>query len=673
MNHTRSLASLAVLVLLAPHLIAQAVKVRIMPPHQAQFLQFQQFDVRVEATAPDGTAIGELIVTLDGRDITSFGTLSSPSSNVKSWTFRQMFLGIPGTRTFAATATAQGATGSAQSRIGVRTWRNAEAIGVGALASPERLVLSSSARPTLEADAKPHDRFERLHLGATSEAFHRQIEPAAIETPQPRAKNVILLIGDGMGAAHRTAARVLSKGYTQGKANGTLAMDRLPFNGLLMTSSMDSLITDSAPGAHNYSTGNKTNNGMEGVFPDNTAADDDNPRIENLPEWIHRTFGMVTGVVSDAFITDATPAAMIAHTQNRGNGTLIASQYIDTADKTGLTVLLGGGAYHFIPKSQTGSRRTDERNVINDFKSRGFDFVETRTQLNGYPSAPNKKLLGLFNLDNMNVAFDKLKLGDPSVSSAFPDQPFLDEMTRMAIDVLKQYPNGFFLMIEGAHIDKQAHAMDAERSIYDVIQLDHAVKVALDFALQTNSDADPNNDTLVIVSADHECAGVALPGVGNPAYKGNARDYVKAYNYSAARNDPSTLNFTDYVDANGDGYPDNPDADRKLIINFGANSDRYEDWMANAKPKSPSSKVNDVAVANPNDPDKASGVLISGVVENGERGAEGQTSAVHTLSDIPISAYGPGASQFARVSDNTEAFFYIVNAITGQYPVPVQY
>ncbi len=165
---------------------------------------------------------------------------------------------------------------------------------------------------------------------------------------------MILLIGDGMGVAHRTAGRILSKGYTRGKANGTLAMDRLPFNGLLMTSSLNSLITDSAPGAHNYSTGNKTNNGMEGVFPDNTAAADDNPRVEFLSEWLTRHYGTVTGIVSDAFITDATPGAFLAHTQDRGNGTLIASQYVDNAAQTNLKVLLGGGGYHFIPKSQAG-------------------------------------------------------------------------------------------------------------------------------------------------------------------------------------------------------------------------------------------------------------------------------------------------------------------------------
>ncbi len=465
-------------------LLAQ-VTVRIMPPNRAQFLQMQRFDVRVEATAPEGTTVGDLRVTLDGRDITSdAAAVSTSSPNAKSWTFRKLFLGISGERTFAATV---GST-SAASRITIRPWTGAKNTAatmhpMEVAADRSRLSRSShSSSSCVEGAAESAETMQNLHLGALAAPFHRR-SGDAIESPQSRAKNVILFIGDGMGVAHRTAARVLSKGYTMGKANGTMAMDRLPFNGLLMTSSMDSLITDSAPGAHNYSTGNKTNNGMEGVFPDNTADEGDNPRIENLPEWINRNFGMVTGVVSDAFITDATPAAMVVHTQNRGNGTMIAAQYIDEADRTGLKVLMGGGSYHFIPKSQTGSRRTDERNVINDFKSAGFDFVETRTQLNAVPVAANKKLLGLFNLDNMNVAFDKLKQGDPTVVSAFPDQPYLNDMTRKAIDVLRQYPNGFFLMVEGAHIDKQAHAMDAERSIYDVIQLDHAVQVALDFAL----------------------------------------------------------------------------------------------------------------------------------------------------------------------------------------------
>ena len=81
------------------------------------------------------------------------------------------------------------------------------------------------------------------------------------------------------------------------------------------------------------------------------------------------------------------------------------------------------------------------------------------------------------------------------------------------------------------------------------------------------------------------------------------------------------------------------------------------------------------AVANPNDPDRsaAGGYLVVGVVENGASGGEAQTQAVHTLADVPISAYGPGASQFARVNDNTEAFFNIVHSMLGTYPVPTLY
>ena len=522
--------------------------------------------------------------------------------------------------------------------------------------------------------------YRDLHLGATLPAFHKRGTGG-----QRRAKNVILLIGDGMGIAHRTAGRVLGQGYTGGKANGTQALDRFPFNGMLMTSSLNSLITDSAPSAHSYSTGNKGNNGMEGVFPDDTAADDDNPKIEHLSEFITRNFGKVTGIVSDAFAADATLAAFLAHTSDRGDGTLIASQYVDNRETTGLKVLMGGGSYFFLPHSTAGSRRKDERNVISDFQAAGYTYASSATELAAVTPGEDTRLLGLFNLDNMNVAYDKLKRGDASVTASFPDQPFLKDMAAKAIDVLRQYPNGFFLMVEGAHIDKQSHRMDAERAIFDVIQFDQAVGVALDFAIQTNTDDDPDNDTLVIVTADHECSGLVLPGVGRPEKKGT-RDFVKTYNYGdgVVKNDSKTPNFTDYVlDANG--YPMTGDAPHKLIVNFGADPDHWEDWTASPRPRNSSASegagadpgivVDGKVAANPDDPKKNTpgALLITGVIENGEAGGDQETQAVHTLSDIPVSAYGPGASQFARVQDNTEVFFDIMNSILGSYPIPTQF
>ena len=99
---------------------------------------------------------------------------------------------------------------------------------------------------------------------------------------QTKVKNIIIMLGDGMGAAHRTAARIMIKGYAQGKAQEPLAMDTFPVTGMVMTASLNSIVTDSSPGMPNYVTGNKANNNQEGVFPDDTADAFDNPRIEYL-------------------------------------------------------------------------------------------------------------------------------------------------------------------------------------------------------------------------------------------------------------------------------------------------------------------------------------------------------------------------------------------------------
>ena len=691
-----SLAS-AALIASAPCAWAD-LTLRVTPPNKVQLLQNQRFDIRVEATADAGATVTSLKVTVDGIDVTSRG-VPSGFAQYSNWDFRYAEFGVPGSRVIAATATASnGQTLSGSSTVTVRAWDQSQILRP---AGPGGSVVGNAASfPDVEAAASRtsfaraahevgiRDVFadaDEMHLGKISPLFHVYPNTAEaraaglVDVPVKKAKNVILFIGDGMGAAHRTAGRVLAKGYTGGKANGTLAMDRFPYNGLHMTSSLNSLITDSAPGAHNYSTGNKTNNGMEGVFPDNTAANDDNPRIENLSEFSWRMFGKVTGIVSNAFLTDATPAAFVAHTADRGDGTLVANQYFDQRNTNGLKVLMGGGGYHFIPKSTTGSRRTDERNVVNDFKNDGWTYVDTATALNGFTPGPNGRLFGLFNIDNMNVAFDILKQGDPSVTSAFPDQPLLKDLTQKAIDTLRQYPNGFFLMVESAHIDKQAHRMDAERSIYEVIQLDHAVQVAMDFAAA-------NGETLVIVSADHECAGMALPAVGRPDKKGT-KDYAKSYNYAkvgAGANDSAISNFTDYV-VGTNGYPVSPEPAHRLIVNFGAAPEHYEDWTYSRLPRNvsategsgfdPAVVSGGTVVANPNDPKKntAGAFVVSGVLETGASGGDAQTQAVHTMSDIPISAMGPGASQFARVQDNTEAFFEIMNSILGTYPIPASF
>ena len=317
-----------------------------------------------------------------------------------------------------------------------------------------------------------------------------------------KAKNIIIMIGDGMGASHRTAARIVKTGVQQGKAIAPLAMDLFPVTGMVETASLNSIVTDSAPGAACYSTGNKSNNNQQGVFPDDTTNNGDNPRVELIGEDLARTQGQSLGIVTTADVFDATPAAFGSHTQARSAGTGICDYYLDEAvPKANLAVLLGGGRKWFLPSTVTGSARTSgtdygypadvntgwgvsnlaspvTRDLLADFQTAGFTYAPDRTALNSIAPGTTK-LVGLFTLSNMNIAMDKIagRRGTSTITSdyGFPDQPTLDEMTDKALQVLKTNPNGFVLMIEGASIDKQAHNMDSERWILDTIEFDHAV------------------------------------------------------------------------------------------------------------------------------------------------------------------------------------------------------
>jgi alkaline phosphatase len=219
------------------------------------------------------------------------------------------------------------------------------------------------------------------------------------------------------------------------------------------------------------------------------------PKVENIAELVKRTRGMSVGLVTTSNITDATPAAMVAHTRRRAEQNFIAGE-MSKAD-----VVLGGGSWQFIPRSTPGSRRKDDRDLIAEFKSKGYAFAGTRQEL---LSATGDKILGLFNLDNMNVYLDREILKNPEVLGGFTDQPNLIEMTRKAIEVLSKNENGFFLMVEGACIDKQLHVMDWERSAYDTIEFDRAIAVAREFAAKDGS-------TLILATADHS-HGISIVG-----------------------------------------------------------------------------------------------------------------------------------------------------------------
>ena len=505
-----------------------------------------------------------------------------------------------------------------------------------------------------------------------------------------RAKNIIIMLGDGMGAAHRTAARIMAKGYLQGMAQGRLAMDTFPYTGMVMTSSLNSIVTDSAPGMSNYVNGNKAQNNQEGVFPDDTTDAFDNPRVEYLSEYLHRLKGTSTGIVTTADVFDATPAANAVHTSARGNGTGIVDQYLDDRHLTGLKVLMGGGRKWFLPNTSNSvkpqavngsQRRTSNdyvlsadlqsgwgaaagaldsgRDLIADFQAAGFTYAPDAATLRS-TGTPNK-LLGLFAYSNMNVAFDKIngRRGTSTVVNdyGFPDQPMLEEMTRTALDVLnRNNRNGFVLMVEGASIDKQAHLMDSDRWILETIEFDRAVQKARDFA-------QANPDTVVIVTADHECSGAAIIGASmvtdavlrtKATAPADLRDAVVG-TYEAAK-------FPRYTIA-ADGYPQTTDIDNKMLIGYGANADRYEAWVSNPQPTQDSQQSFvgqpplNTYPANPSVRNATTGYLVVGQVPGDQ--------AVHTATDVPLSAFGRGASLFTGVFDNTDVFFKLGQIAVG--------
>ncbi|MGV4935542.1 alkaline phosphatase [Serratia nematodiphila] len=329
------------------------------------------------------------------------------------------------------------------------------------------------------------------------------------------AKNVILLIGDGMGDSEITAAR----NYAEGAGGYFKGIDTLPLTGQYTHYSLDKkthkpdYVTDSAASATAWATGVKTYNGALGV--------DVNGKDQPTLLEIAKAAGKATGNVSTAELQDATPAALVSHVtsrkcygpeetsekcaanalENGGRGS-ITEQLL----KTRADVTLGGGAKSFNQLAKSGEWQG--KSLKDQAAAQGYQWVSNADELQAVTLANQQKpLLGLFADGNMPVRWLGPKasyhgnLDKPAVTcennpARTAATPTLAAMTEKAIALLKDNPNGFFLQVEGASIDKQDHAANPCGQIGETVDLDEAVQKALAFAR-----ADGN--TLVIVTADH--------------------------------------------------------------------------------------------------------------------------------------------------------------------------
>ncbi|WP_345195308.1 alkaline phosphatase [Kistimonas scapharcae] len=316
-----------------------------------------------------------------------------------------------------------------------------------------------------------------------------------------KVKNVIMMIGDGMGPQQvgllRTYAHRAPNSIYEGRPTG---IDRLIEAGVLGVSSTgphDKIVVDSACSATQLATGEPALSEVIGVGTEGEY-------LETILERAQK-MGKATGLVSDTRLTHATPAAFAAHQPHRNLENEIAVDMI----RIGPDVMFSGGLRHFVPKSVNdkgatyeairelndgaftfSSKRKDEVNLLTEAQTAGYQLAFTREQMD---KVQDGKVLGLFANSGMMDGIDYAATKDAGDRS----EPTLKEMTMKALDILSQDEDGFFLMVEGGQIDWAGHENDVGAMLHDMVKFDEAIEAVYEWVAQ-------RNDTLMIVTADHE-------------------------------------------------------------------------------------------------------------------------------------------------------------------------
>lgn len=453
-----------------------------------------------------------------------------------------------------------------------------------------------------------------------------------------KAKNIIFLLGDGLSVAHRTGARIMSKGMTEGKANGRLNMDDLDHMAFVGTSSTEAIATDSANTMSAYMTGHKTAVNALGVYGDRTPDSLDDPKVETIAEAIRRQTKKSIGIVSTAEIEDATPAAVVAHTRKRADKEQIVGMMFNVKPD----VILGGGSAYFLGKDIPGSKRKDDKDYIKLFQEAGYTLATDKSELQTATGTNTGKILGLFHTGNMDTTLDREFLKKGTVEK-FPNQPGLVDMTKAALGELSKNEDGFFLMVEGANIDKMSHPLDWDRALVETIEFDKAVGVAREFAAS-------HPDTLIVVTGDH-AHGVSIIGTVDDEKPGTEmREKVGTY---------AEAGFPNYTDENKDGYPDKVDVTRRLFLSANNGPDHYETF----RPKLDGPFVPAIQnekkeyIANEAYKDVPGAVFVQGnIPKSGDSG-------VHSVDDVVLQAAGPGAEGFKGYMEESDIYRVLADTL----------
>ena len=463
-----------------------------------------------------------------------------------------------------------------------------------------------------------------------------------------KAKNIILLIGDGMGQTHVDATRQRYYG-----AAGRLNMERLPSVGAVKTYAVEEgsdkpdLVTDSASSATAWSSGVKTYN--------NALGKDTRGNIVSTIMEQAKAAGLRTGNVTTSEITDATPAGMFSHVSARGcqgpdftaaacvrpsgqgaKDVVVAEQI---ARNNVADVILGGGLSRFEPDDEV-IMKSNGYTVLGSFgdakletQTASTQKLPTKLDLAGV-TGKDRKVIGLFNRGNLTV--EKAKADSPTATIA--NEPSLVEMTDKAIELLSTgtgAKNGFFLQVEGALIDKRSHANDAAQTLRENLEFDNAVAKAVAYAAK-------DRNTLVIVTADHECAGFNIIGQGSSTNAENAAPPTNTDGSNSANNSTPSRPAPRRLPSGQ--APDPRDPARSFGPINGSGS-------TNPKNFAPATFRTPDDAADITDGDPRASLWLSYLSGN------------HTGADVPIYATGPGAAGFDTNIDNTDIYRLMLGAL----------
>ena len=284
---------------------------------------------------------------------------------------------------------------------------------------------------------------------------------------KPAVKNVIFLIGDGMGLAQVSKAMQLR--------DEPLNIERATYIGLSKTTSAKEVITDSAAGATAFAIGVKANNGAVGLDANGGSK---TTILESLAAK-----GYATGLIATSAITHATPASFYAHVESRENHYLIAQALADAP----VTLFIGGGQDYFETRTDEKRGTPDERNLLTEMASKGVSLINNLDALKKTTGR-----VGYFTADEHPESINDGR-NDYLPKSIQPSAGFL----------AKESSKGFFMVVEGSQIDWGGHVNDLDYTTSELYDFDRAVGAAMEFAEQ-------DGDTLVLITADHETGGLTL-------------------------------------------------------------------------------------------------------------------------------------------------------------------